>query len=158
MYGTTGRRYVDTLRRLARQYQARHILDYGCGKRDVWSALHDEFDVRNFDPAIPGLDARPEPADLVTCIDVLEHVEMEFLDNVLADLAHLTLKVGFLTIATRPSGKTLSDGANCHRILKGADWWTQRIRDHFHLPKSHIADVKGVEVVVKPKSRTNPNR
>ena len=79
-YGTTGRRYVDVVWRLARRFRAQSILDYGCGKQDLWSALNSEFDVRNFDPAISGLDGRPQPADFVACIDVLEHLEPEYLD------------------------------------------------------------------------------
>lgn len=109
-YGTTGRRYVDLVRGLARKFNARHVLDYGCGKCDLSAALQSEFEIRNFDPALPGLDARPDPADVVACIDVLEHVEPEYLDNVLTDLKRLTLRAALFTIATRPALKLLADG------------------------------------------------
>ena len=120
-YGTTGRRYVEAIRSLALRHSVRTILDYGCGKRDLWKALYSEFDVRNFDPAIPEFAIPPEPADLVACIDVLEHVEPEFLETVLRDLARVTIKLAFFTIATRPAGKQLADGTNCHRIVESSE-------------------------------------
>jgi hypothetical protein len=135
-YGTTGRRYVSTIRNLAREHGAVSILDYGCGKRDLWRELRDEFDVRNYDPAIPEFAASPEPAEFVACIDVLEHIEPEFLANVLADIRRVTLKVTFITIATQLSGKQLADGTNCHRIVQSASWWQDQLRRHFQLAQS----------------------
>ncbi len=132
-YGTTGRRYVDVVRSLARKLSARHILDYGCGKCDLWAALKGEIEVRNFDPALPGLDARPDPADVVACIDVLEHVEPEYLESVLADLARVTLKAALFTIATRPALKLLADGTNPHRIIEQSPWWLERLGRYFRV-------------------------
>ena len=151
-YGTSGRKYVEVIRQLVRDYDARHILDYGCGKKDLWNSLGREFDVRNFDPALPGLDAAPDPADLVACLDVLEHVEPDYLANVLADLVRVTIKVALLTIATRPSGKQLADGTNCHRILEKTDWWVERLGEHFHIAKVHLLSAdNGLQVVAEPK-------
>jgi hypothetical protein len=148
-YGTTGRQHVETIRTLAKKYKARHILDYGCGKRDLWHALHDEFDVRNFDPTIQGLDAPPEPADFVACIDVLEHVEPDFLESVLADLARLTLDVSYITIATQPSLKHLADGTNCHRIVEAPTWWIRHLERHFCVTKILSQDTsRGLQLIV----------
>ena len=68
-----------------------------------------------FDPAFPEY-GDPQPADLVCCIDVLEHIEPEFLDSVIAELARITIKLGFFTIATGPATKTRADGGNAHLI------------------------------------------
>jgi len=150
-YGTTGRQYVDVIRRLARKHSARHILDYGCGKQDLAAALGREFEVRDFDPALPGLDASPAPADFVACIDVLEHVEPDFLENVLADLARVTLRVALLSIATRPSGKVLADGSNPHRIVERPPWWLARLENYFRLVKVEIPPSdNGLLVVAEP--------
>lgn len=154
-YGTTGRRYVETVRTLARQYDVRHILDYGCGKRDLWAAMHADLDVRNFDPAIPGCDALPEPADLVACIDVLEHVEPEYLNDVLHELSRLMIKVGFLTIATGPSLKTLADGTNCHRLIENPSWWLDQVKKHVHVANwSALSGDNGLQVVIEPMACT----
>lgn len=150
-YGTTGRRYVEIIRRLAREHDARHVLDYGCGKQNLWKALKDEFEFRNYDPALPGLDAPPDPADLIACIDVLEHVEPDYLEKVISDLARLTLKVAFLTIATRPSGKQLADGTNPHRIIESPKWWGERLEEHFRIVKVEISNSEnGLQAILEP--------
>ena len=153
-YGTTGRKYVDEVRRLARRFRARSILDYGCGKKDLWKALHSEFDIRNFDPAIPGLDIQPEPADFVACIDVLEHVEPEYLTIVLADLQRLTLRGGFFTIATRPAQKQLADGTNPHRIIEGSEWWRVQLTRYFEIESvTSLFPDNGLQVIATPTVR-----
>jgi 2-polyprenyl-3-methyl-5-hydroxy-6-metoxy-1,4-benzoquinol methylase len=152
-YGTTGRRHLDLVRRLAEKYRARQILDYGCGKRDLWHALHHEFDVRNFDPALPEFELPPEPADLVTCIDVLEHVEPEFLDNVLSDLVRVTVKAALLTIATRPALKRLPDGTNCHRLIQPSSWWTNCLKQRFHVASVQSAPSDNGLLLVLESSR-----
>lgn len=151
-YGTTGRRYVEAVRGLAVRYSARTILDYGCGKRDLWNALARDFDVRNFDPAIPEFASPPEPADFVACIDVLEHVEPTFLENVLMDLARVTIKLGFFTIASKPSGKHLADGSNCHRIVENSRWWHDTLNQHFLVVRAEsTVGGDGLLTVVVPK-------
>jgi hypothetical protein len=157
-YGTTGRRYVDFVRQLARDYGARHLLDYGCGKQDLAKALGEEFDVRSFDPALPGLDQSPEPADLVACIDVLEHVEHPYLDRVLADLVRVTIKAALITIATRLALKTLADGTNCHRIVESPHWWLDRLAGYFRLIRSESPlSGNGVQAVVEPTLKLKGN-
>ncbi len=64
-----------------------------------------------YDPAVAGKDLPPEPADLVVCTDVLEHIEPDCLDDVLSDLARLTKKVLLVNISTRPAVKVLADGS-----------------------------------------------
>ena len=63
------------------------------------------FDMRYYDPAIPIWTDRPEPAEMVVCIDVLEHIEPDFLESVLDDLARVTAKIGVFTVATGPAQK-----------------------------------------------------
>lgn len=107
--------------------QTRDVLDYGCGKRTLESALG--FGINNYDPALEGLDASPAPADIVCCTDVLEHIEPDCLTAVLADLRRVTKRAIFLTIATRPAKKFLADGRNAHLIQKPARWWIERLWD-----------------------------
>jgi len=42
----------------------------------------------------------PSPASFVACIDVLEHIEPELLDNVLDDLRRVTAQIGVFTVHT----------------------------------------------------------
>jgi len=120
-YGAGGHKWAPTVIDLARELAVTSILDYGCGKRTLEEAL--KFSIRNYDPAIPGLDAPPEPADLVVCTDVLEHIEPEHLEAVLGDIRRCTLKAALLVVATRPAKKTLADGRNAHLIQRPIEEW-----------------------------------
>src|SRR5688572_7436580 len=52
------------------------VLDYGCGKGKLAAALADlNIQMQEYDPAIEGKEAEPQPAELVACTDVLEHIE-----------------------------------------------------------------------------------
>jgi hypothetical protein len=130
-YGTSGHRWVVPVRELAREMGATSILDYGCGKRTLERELG--FAINNYDPAVEGLDAAPEPADLVVCTDVLEHIEPECLEDVLDDLQRVTKGFGFFNIATRPAVKTLADGRNAHLIVEKARWWLEHLWDRFDI-------------------------
>jgi hypothetical protein len=113
----------------SRQLSTEDVLDYGCGKGKLAAAL--PFPIREYDPAIPGKDAPPEPADLVVCLDVMEHVEPECLDAVFADLRRVVRKFGLFSIACRPAKKVLADGRNAHLIVQSPEWWRARFDEHF---------------------------
>lgn len=131
-YGTGSARHAEHVCSVAAKYRARTILDYGCGKGALRKKLGG-FDVREYDPAIPGKDEAPNPADLVVCSDVLEHVEPDLIENVFDDLKRLSRKAVFLVISTTPSKKTLADGRNAHLIVKSHDWWLPKITSRFTL-------------------------
>lgn len=130
-YGSGGRKWADSVRQLSAALGAdATILDYGCGKASLRNALPEKR-VFCYDPAIPEFSGRPEPADLVVCTDVLEHVEPDCLPAVLADIASLTLKTAFLVVCTKPSAELLPDGSNAHRIVEGSTWWLKVLSGHF---------------------------
>lgn len=125
-YGTSGQKYVDIVRKMMVDYTSMDVLDYGCGKRTLERALR--LPIANYDPAVPGLEATPDPHDIVACTDVLEHIEPDCLDDVLADIRRCTVKAALLIVATRPAMKTLADGRNAHLIVEGEPWWRERIK------------------------------
>ena len=129
-YGTSGAKWADLISDMMRHHKT--LLDYGAGKCLLAKAL-DGFDVRSYDPCIEGLDGEPEPADLVYCGDVLEHVEPELLDNVLDHIQTLTKKTAILAIHTGPAGKVLADGRNAHLIQKPMSWWEDQIGKRFNI-------------------------
>lgn len=145
-YGIGGHRWAEKVADIANRIGARTILDYGCGKATLAEKLN-SFTVSNYDPAIERYSGRPDPADLVVCLDVLEHIEPECLDDVLADIAALTLKQAFLVIATRPARKVLPDGRNAHLILESAGWWTLKLLEHFDISIPPKIDQEVGEVV-----------
>lgn len=130
-YGESSAKWAPTVQQIADGLNTRDILDYGCGKRKLEEALG--YPIKNYDPAIPGLDARPERADVVVCSDVLEHIEPECLDDVLNDLQRVTRKAGFFVISTRKAEKKLPDGRNAHLIVKPYQWWLPKLWDRFSI-------------------------
>jgi hypothetical protein len=155
-YGVASLHFAPIVEKLLRQTAFKTILDYGAGKRRLREALGPiikDAGLEYFacDPAFPEY-GKPTPADLVCCIDVLEHVEAQFLDEIFHELASNTLGLAFLTIHMGPAGKTLSDGRNAHLIQKPQSWWLPRISQYFdviHL-ESHNMMGRGVWMVAKP--------
>ena len=133
-YGANGHILAPDVVRIAKIVQARSILDYGAGKQTLREELgHLGFtgDVHAYDPAVSGIDDRPEPADLVACIDVLEHVEPECLEAVLWDLHELARRALYVSIHLGPAHKTLPDGRNAHLTQRPAEWWLERLFHRF---------------------------
>lgn len=135
-YGSNGHRYASQIRELAQAMGTQDILDYGAGKQTLSDALVG-LNVKSYDPAFPEISSLPEPADLVVCGDVLEHIEPEYLDAVLDDLQRVTKKCLFATIATRPAAKTLPDGRNTHLIQQDLRWWLPLVWSRFILGSVH---------------------
>jgi hypothetical protein len=123
-FGTSAQHYADAIGKLMRERGYRQVLDYGCGKQELAKRLDG---VIGYDPGIPECAAPPEPCDVVACIDVLEHIEPECLEAVLADLRRLTKKVAYVTIAHRESTKKLADGRNAHLLVRDRLWWLEQL-------------------------------
>jgi hypothetical protein len=69
----------------------------------------------------------------VVCIDVLEHIEPDYLSNVLLELKRMTQQVGLFTVHTGPAKKILLDGRNAHLIQEPASWWLEQLIHHFNI-------------------------
>lgn len=129
-YGGKGHKWAPAVRDLVAQYDAGSVLDYGCGEGSLKRALADVDDfarVVEWDPAVTGKEMWPSFADLVVVTDVLEHIEPDKLQMVLAHIKVLARKAIFVVIATRPSNKIMADGRNAHLILEDAGWWAARM-------------------------------
>lgn len=135
-YGLAALQYGEPVSALIEICGARTLLDYGCGsKRSLLQVLNLPAGVRyeGYDPAVPAYAAAPQPAHLVVCIDVLEHIEPDLLDNVLDHLAALCDPFGFFTIHTGPAGKFLADGRNAHLIQQPPQWWLPKLQQRFKM-------------------------
>ncbi len=134
VYGAGSGRHAYLVAGIASVEVCLSILDYGCGKGKLVNVLRssgsDVIDFQEYDPAIPGKDFSPHPADLVTCIDVIEHIEPDCLTDVLRHLRHLSKQFLFLDIATKfDKHRWLSDGRNSHQIVEETPFWKQKFLD-----------------------------
>lgn len=147
MGGDSAPRVFMAAAQLCKKHGGCAVLDYGCGKGGLMGAINRAFpDIpgvyyREYDPFVEGKDSQPEPADLVFCGDVMEHVEPQCVDSVLAHIAGLARRVAIFVIALTPAVKTLPDGRNAHICLKNPDWWLSYLRKHFVVVERQTTDV-----------------
>jgi hypothetical protein len=138
-FGSVGNEYAGEIALLAGQIAKKNgeitLLDYGCGRGTLKDVFPDIKGVTfyEFDPCIEEKSQRPEPADLVVCTDVLEHIEPECLENVLDDLQRLTKKVCFVSVCLTKAAKFYSDGQNCHLSVLPEDIWYAKLRKRFDI-------------------------
>ena len=130
-YGTNGHRWATQIEGLAKMIGTTDVLDYGCGKSSLAQNL--PFTIKQYDPAIAKYAELPQPADIVVCTDVLEHIEPECLEDVLNDICRLSIQAVFLVIARHAAKKVLEDGRNAHLIQENDMWWLGHLLPRFHL-------------------------
>jgi hypothetical protein len=152
-YGVASLSFAPVVRSLLRLGNCTSLSDYGAGKCNLKKALglRGSSGVRYhpYDPAFPEYGS-PQPADLVTCIDVLEHIEPQSLDAVLSEISSISRRLAFLTVHTGPAKKQLSDGRNAHLIQESTSWWLGRMNPHFDI--LHVQQVrKGFFVIACPR-------
>jgi 2-polyprenyl-3-methyl-5-hydroxy-6-metoxy-1,4-benzoquinol methylase len=127
VYGSLGSNWAYLVAGIASVERTSTILDYGCGKGSMGMVLRGAgYKVQDYDPGIVQYSAMPKPAQLVSCLDVLEHVEPECLDTVLDHIRSLCQRLLFVVIAGRPAGRFLSDGRNAHLIIEDRVFWRPR--------------------------------
>ena len=138
-YGIASVGYAPIVAKICNQHKVGELLDYGAGKGRLAKTLTEKrlidhaMRFQHYDPAVPEWSSDPEPSEMVACIDVLEHIEPNLLDNVLDDLRRLTKSIAFLTVTTCEAMKTLDDGRNAHLIVEDAAWWLPKIMERFEL-------------------------
>lgn len=136
-YGVASVKFAPLVAEVIRANNARELLDYGAGKgrlgQELRRILAAPLTIHHYDPAIPEWSEPPAPCEMVACIDVLEHIEPDLLDNVLDDLQRVVAKVGVFTVHTGPAAKVLKDGRNAHLIQQPLSWWLPRFLARFEL-------------------------
>ena len=146
-WGGGGKSFADEVRYLAKALKARTVLDYGCGPgtlKEELGRISPALVVSEYDPGIVGKEALPNPADIVVCVDVLEHVEPDKIGAVLKHLFDLTNKVAVISVATRPAEKRLPDGRNAHLIIDNAAWWRDQFAAHdWTMNIRHVSQMSG---------------
>ena len=89
-YGVASLEFAPYVASLMKQTGTRSLSDYGAGKQNLLRGLAAQGvkpeQYFPYDPAFPEY-GQPHSADLVCCIDVLEHIEPDLVENVLAELA-----------------------------------------------------------------------
>ena len=114
----------------------RSIIDYGTGKgalvHSLRNSLPADYIVDGYDPSVEEWENKPEKKyDIVTCVDVLEHLEITNIDEFIISVKSITHHFCFLVIDLQPAVQILSNGRNAHTLLAPHDWWASKIASHF---------------------------
>jgi hypothetical protein len=155
-YGVASLHFAPIVAEIIKKTGVKSLADYGAGKQNLLKALTQAgvsgFEYFPYDPAFPEY-GEPKNAELVCCIDVLEHIEPELIDNVISELAKITTNLGFYSVHMGPAGKVLSDGRNAHLIQKPSSWWLKKFVEHFEVVQlqAHQIMGNGFWLIVKPK-------
>jgi hypothetical protein len=153
-YGVASVEYAPLVAEVIEVLGVRELLDYGAGKgrlgKELRKYIQRPLDIHHYDPAVPAWSGTPQPREFVACIDVLEHIEPELLDNVLDDLARLARRAAMFTVHCGPAVKLLPDGRNAHLNQKPPAWWLPKILERFELVQFNRIP-NGFWVGVEPK-------
>ncbi|MGB0818370.1 MAG: methyltransferase domain-containing protein [Candidatus Puniceispirillaceae bacterium] len=131
-WAKSGARFYERARELVAEHKPRSLLDYGCGKGVLVSMLNQSFPqlvTDLYDPGVPEFDHDPVPADMVTCTDVLEHIEPEHIEQALYHLQALTKKVAYFVVHTGDCGHKLPDGRPAHILQRSQQWWMEKLTE-----------------------------
>ena len=135
-YGVASLSFAPIVADIMRQTGCSSVSDYGAGKKRLLEGLRHAGVIPSsylpYDPVFPEY-GEPKTADLVCCIDVLEHIEPELIDNVIEELSNITTKLGFFSIHMGPAGKILDDGRNAHLIQQPSSWWLKKLINYFEI-------------------------
>ena len=104
---------------------AETILDYGCGKAKYHPA---SWNITKYDPGIEEYSVKPSGTfDIVICTDVMEHVEPEYVDQVLDEVFAYADTLVYICIGLHPAEEVLSDGRNAHVSLLPHKEWISKL-------------------------------
>jgi len=161
-FGDDGHNFYKEVKGLIDKYSAKSVLDYGCGKGDLRKCFYyaqkidsnpfllgkddkglDLF--QEYDPVYYKKSSMPHPAELVVCFDVLEHVELDKLSNVLDHIFGLSKRFIFFKISTEASTKEMQSGRNAHVLIRDESWWRNKLDSSFGLCQDSVSEFEVAE-------------
>ena len=109
------------------------VLDYGSGRSNWFDKNFDNENnqsaieyfglnqVFSYEPTI--INTKKNLAECVLCFDVLEHIYISDLKNVINDLYHHSSKLVVLQVACYEAKAKLPNGENAHITIRNPLWW-----------------------------------
>lgn len=136
-HGLSILQHAKQIGKLAREVNAKTMLDFGCGRGDAYRTPHKIYhqwgfsrqNVTLYDPAFKRDSGLPLGGfDLVICSDVLEHIPEEEVDGFIARLFGHANRSVWASVCCRPAKKTFPDGTNLHVTVKPFAWWDEKFQ------------------------------
>ena len=128
---------LQKFRHICKEHISNHsiktVLDYGAGASD-WDAPNFEptsgasakqfFDIKKVTAFEPSRNQMEKlESDCVVCMDVLEHIFVTDVPNLVDELFSLTKKLLVINVACYKAQALLPNGENAHITLRSPDWW-----------------------------------
>jgi hypothetical protein len=126
--------HIPAIQTIVQNSNIKTLLDYGCGKAEMYDLhrlrqLWKLDSISLYDIGVPKYTSKPVGRfDMTVCVDVLEHIPLELLDQTMDELNKYTSKVLYLCVSCHPASKKLPDGRNAHLNVQTKEWWKQRIK------------------------------
>jgi len=122
---------VFNIPELIEKYNVKTLLDFGCGQGGLHKYLKKSCklkDARGYDPCVEKYEIIPDyKFDMLVSLDVLEHIEPQFIDDTLKLINDKFTKISFLDLHTSAAKRLLPDGRNAHLIQEQPEWWQEKI-------------------------------
>jgi hypothetical protein len=121
--GIALKKFIPAINQIIKDKGIESILDYGCGK-----AKHHpkEWNATKYDPAIAEYQNKPtDKFDLVISTDVLEHIPIDNLKDVIDEIFTYSKKWVFVSVCCRKANAILPNGYNAHATIESAKWWRE---------------------------------
>jgi hypothetical protein len=125
----------DIISKIVKKYDAKSILDFGCGKamHHNKEKIYDSmgiFEVGLYDPAIKEYETLYDRKyDGVVCVDVMEHIPEENVDFTISTALSRANLFAFFAISCNPARDRLSDGSNAHITIRTPEWWIDKYQN-----------------------------
>ena len=151
-YGIMGQKFGPMIGTIIDMLKIDSLLDYGCGKNlSLTETLKPkrEFKYQAYDIGVPESSAPPKPAQMVACIDVIEHIEPDCLEDVLDHIQEMTEKVLLISVYTGPARKVLADGRNAHLIQQPLGWWFPKFDARFSIQSVQVTNKHAFFVIAR---------
>lgn len=132
-YGASAYLYFDQIAKEVLRLEPKSVLDFGCGRSDLVAHFWKDGrrKIAKYDPAIPQWKMLPDGRfDVVLCTDVMEHIPMADVEQVLEQIRSKSRNALF-TISMKPARAKLPDGRNAHVTLLNAEEWMRWIGSIF---------------------------
>jgi hypothetical protein len=134
-WGLTGWVHAPHVHKIMAQESLTTLLDYGSGQGKLghWFAENaPNIDLHQYEPGIPKRAAMPKSAEIVACIDVMEHIEPDCVIAVLDHIQSLAQHRVYFNISTSLAGRILNDGRNAHLTIHPHAWWTALLKERWN--------------------------
>ena len=137
--GRSMTKYAHYVRSIIRDNKCKTLLDYGCGKGNLYKDEHNKLgkplhkflkikDYTLYDPGLEEFSKLPiDTYDMVICVDVMEHLPTQDLEWIIDRIMSFGNKAIFLNIACYEALKKFPNGKNVHITVHEPEWWVALI-------------------------------